>query len=508
MLLAVCLVITAVADILFYRTGLGCNLGLFLFILGGLAWVMESRRLWTIPGKVISLALLAVVAALFLDSGPLAFIMGMLLCFMLRIIGLGRWSTSVFTWGLSLIDFLLTGWFSCFRRNPAVKENKNKWGSISLIGVIKWGIPGILSLVFIVLFGFANPIIDNWISAVFKSLWGCLENITLPDPGRIFLWLFIGVWVWAFIQMSGRRFALVDWVVEQFRLTVAAAKSGGTFFYAFYRRWRRTAPAGAAVDDVSAFSMFCAGIVWRCLLLFNVIFLLQNLLDIRYLWAGMTLPQGMSYASYAHRGAYPLIATALLAAVFVLLCFSGDRDRSIWRWPRLLVYFWLGQNVFLVCSAVKRLMLYVSVYHLTLLRVAAMIWMALIAVGLMLILIKIVTGKNNVWLVNANLVTLFVSLLLCCFIDFRGMVADYNVRQCRENVSAVDLGYLGELGVNALPAVELLRSLEGKMSPEQQRMLNMIRNKLIIVLSEDRGWQAWTWRSYCLRQQYGHLPRK
>ena len=42
-------------------------------------------------------------------------------------------------------------------------------------------------------------------------------------------------------------------------------------------------------------------------------------MDFVYLWGGKTLPDGMSYAEYAHRGAYPLIATALLAGAFVLV---------------------------------------------------------------------------------------------------------------------------------------------------------------------------------------------
>ena len=37
-----------------------------------------------------------------------------------------------------------------------------------------------------------------------------------------------------------------------------------------------------------------------------------------YLTGGRRLPRGISFVEYAHRGSYPLIATALLAAAFVL----------------------------------------------------------------------------------------------------------------------------------------------------------------------------------------------
>ena len=60
-------------------------------------------------------------------------------------------------------------------------------------------------------------------------------------------------------------------------------------------------------------SLLLARIMTRGLLLFNLVFLVQNLLDVEYLWAGAALPEGVTYAGYAHRGAYPLIATALIA---------------------------------------------------------------------------------------------------------------------------------------------------------------------------------------------------
>jgi hypothetical protein len=38
-----------------------------------------------------------------------------------------------------------------------------------------------------------------------------------------------------------------------------------------------------------------------------------------YLWGSATLPDGLTYADYAHRGAYPLIVTALLAGWFAIV---------------------------------------------------------------------------------------------------------------------------------------------------------------------------------------------
>src|SRR5664279_2771317 len=158
----------------------------------------------------------------------------------------------------------------------------------------------------------------------------------------------------------------------------------------------------------------------------------------------------MSYAEYAHRGAYPLIVTALLAAGFVLIAMrtSGPAEKS--RLIRPLVLAWIGQNILLVISSIFRLDLYVAAYSLTYLRLAAFIWMILVAAGLLLILIQILLKKPNSWLLAANAVSLALVLYACCFINAPQLVASYNVGHSRENGGAgpnLDLKYRLALGL-------------------------------------------------------------
>ena len=140
----------------------------------------------------------------------------------------------------------------------------------------------------------------------------------------------------------------------------------------------------------------------RSLVLFNLLFAVQTAMDIHYLWRGAALPDGMTYASYAHRGAYPLIVTALLAAAFVIVAMRPGSDAERSPLMRALVFLWVGQNVLLVVSSILRLDLYVETYLLTYWRVAAFIWMLIVAAGLILIVVRIVTYRSNAWLISAN----------------------------------------------------------------------------------------------------------
>ncbi len=108
------------------------------------------------------------------------------------------------------------------------------------------------------------------------------------------------------------------------------------------------------------------------LFLFNVLFAVENGLDLAFLWSGAPLPAGVTLADYAHRGAYLLVLTALLAGGFSLLLLregSPTASRPLIRW---LVGAWVAQNVLLSASSLLRTVDYVEAYSLTQLRLAAL----------------------------------------------------------------------------------------------------------------------------------------
>ena len=220
---------------------------------------------------------------------------------------------------------------------------------------------------------------------------------------------------------------------------------------------RLEAPANLPPHDVDLSPIFTTTAIMRSLVLFNLLFAVQTVMDIKYLWGSAALPAGMTYAAYAHRGAYPLIVTALLAAGFVLAAMRPDSDAEYSPLIRALVFLWVGQNVLLVVSAIMRLNLYVEIYLLTYWRVAAFVWMAIVAVGLILVVARIVLYRSNAWLVGANLIVLTLTIYVCSFVNFANLVASYNVDHAR-SVGArqyrSDFNYLLSLGPQAIPALD------------------------------------------------------
>jgi hypothetical protein len=213
----------------------------------------------------------------------------------------------------------------------------------------------------------------------------------------------------------------------------------------------------------------------------------------------------MSYAEYAHRGAYPLIATALLAAGFVLIAMrpGGPAEQS--RLIRPFVLAWTGQNVLLVISSILRLDLYVAVYSLTYLRLAAFIWMGLVATGLLLMLIQIITRKPVSWLVAANAATLALVLYGCCFINAPWLVASYNVEHCREVGGTgpnLDLQYLMSLGPQVLPALELHRKDVPSLLIDMDLRFPRARDSFV----RSENWRSWGFRAWRLQRYLSNNP--
>jgi hypothetical protein len=257
-------------------------------------------------------------------------------------------------------------------------------------------------------------------------------------------------------------------------------------------------------------------VILRSLILFNLLFAVQTVMDVNYLWCGVALPQGMTYATYAYRGIYPLILTALLSACFVIVAMrpgdAAERSPMI----RGLVLLWIGQNVLLMISAILRLDLYVEAYSLTYLRVAAFVWMALVAVGLVLIVARAVFYRSNGWLVRMNAAVFVLTLFSCCFINFPDIVATYNVTHSRDvggSGERLDVDYLASLGPQVIPALDLyVARLDGfALAPLYTfTKITTLRDSLAAShRAEMTNWRAWNLRgARLLHYLDDHMPRQ
>jgi hypothetical protein len=467
--LAFAAVTTAFADWLFYGHRIGLSLALYLLALAGLSLlsggVRTSRRVSLFAVAILIAGLLPIVEAFNILSalfGIAAIVVAVSLLTNPFIENLRDHLEAVCT-------LLLVG---PFRFVPDIARSRI-W-SISPSYVAVWIVPLLLSAIFLALFASANPLIERMLAEL--DLMGAASHLSVA---RLLFWSVTLSITWPFIALRWDR------KVPKPRLDMAQLEA-----------------ALAPLADVDSFTRELLGprAILRSLVLFNLLFAVQTILDLIYLWGGVALPDTMTYASYAHRGAYPLMLTALLAAGFVLAAMmpGGPAERK----PpiRILVYVWIAQNVMLVISSILRLDLYVETYSLSYWRVAAFIWMLLVALGLVLIVARIALDRSNHWLVLANLTTLAMVLYVCAFINFPWAISTYNVAHSREisgTGASVDFPYLVSLGPQALPAIDRYLNQDGRPCCVWKEQRDGLVQRHARQLD---SWRAWNFRGWRLQR--------
>ncbi len=229
------------------------------------------------------------------------------------------------------------------------------------------------------------------------------------------------------------------------------------------------------------------------LVTFNLLFAVENALDLTFLWSGAALPAGVTLAEYAHRGAYSLIVTALLAGLFVLVALRPGSAGARSPLVRRLLVVWIAQNLLLVASSALRLVDYIASFSLTVLRVSALAWMGLVAVGLVLVAWRMLAGKSAAWLLNRNAAAAALVLAAASAVDLGAVAARWNVDHARR-AEQLDLCYLHQLGVSALlPLIDLERRAGGPVLRDRARYLR--GEALAEVTRRQADWHSWRWRN-------------
>ncbi len=273
------------------------------------------------------------------------------------------------------------------------------------------------------------------------------------------------------------------------------------------------APHARPIGDTALWQpqYFMPGPVAVTLLALNGMFMAENILDLNYVWSDAALPAGMSHAEYVHRGAYALIATAILAGALMILALQPGSRAEASKAVRWLVYLWTAQNVLLVASSVKRTFSYIDAYGMTLWRLSGLIWMGLVAAGLIFIMARVIARRGPGWLVNINLGTAFAVLLICGLIDFRAVVADWNVERALARIGPVNVNqpidldrhYLDNLGPSAIAPLERLVAVAASAgsiwTPNHvitRDVPTQIRQLCHRLGNEQSDWKTWTLRGY------------
>jgi hypothetical protein len=226
------------------------------------------------------------------------------------------------------------------------------------------------------------------------------------------------------------------------------------------------------------------------LALINILFLVFVAFQFAYFFGGQAwvATQGITYADYARQGFFQLLfAAGLVFAITWALYWLTDMRQ---RWTKVLTMVMIAQTGIIIVSALRRLLLYVEMYGLTLSR-----WWAafsIILIGMTLLMVAALALKRMAYGPASKLcfiAVLWICSLMLCF-NSESFIAQYNIDRFLSGKSKeLDQYYLTRLSVDAMPELVRLAHVQWPVNelyrdyPETQAD---IRQSYINALKEKR----------------------
>ncbi|MBR1749834.1 MAG: DUF4173 domain-containing protein [Ruminococcus sp.] len=166
-----------------------------------------------------------------------------------------------------------------------------------------------------------------------------------------------------------------------------------------------------------------------------------------------TLPENYSYAEYARRGFFELFAIMLINAgvIFFINFFSkktGDEK------PVTLKVYSVVISVFTLlisATAISKMVMYISNYGLTQLRVYTTWFMILTAFIFVYIIIR--QFNRSFPLVRAAAITFTLMFTVLCFSRPDAIIARYNMENCYDSITFQDISEMNDLSVDAAAVI-------------------------------------------------------
>ncbi len=229
----------------------------------------------------------------------------------------------------------------------------------------------------------------------------------------------------------------------------------------------------------------------------DLLFAAFILVQIQYLFGGdttVTQTARLTYSEYARQGFFQLLAVVSLALPLLMLAefLLRDASKAARRAFTLLAVVMAGLLLVVVASALMRMRLYTQAYGLTQLRfysTALIFWLAVLVLWHGIVALP---GKRHLFCPGVIFTGCCAAIFLHA-VNPDAVIVRTNVTNASEKIREIDMKYLSELSLDAVPELHKLAQIpDFNVSKHLSRCANYI-----FAERHKRDLRAWTWSAYC-----------
>jgi hypothetical protein len=239
----------------------------------------------------------------------------------------------------------------------------------------------------------------------------------------------------------------------------------------------------------------------------NLMLLVVNIIDIKWMWFGFEVPQDFNLKQFVHEGTYLLILSILLSMGILLYLFRKNQNFfPLNKTLKLLAYAWIAQNVILTLSVFLRNYHYISYHGLAYRRIGVIVFLLLTLSGLITVFIKINRVKTVYFLLKNNTWTAYSLMIVICLFNWNQLIANYNLNHW--NWDDVDIDFYLDLSDRELPLLYAnFPKIQKQMEAHKLNKVRWVehldytsfgntldqRRENYLAEQDSLGWQSWNY---------------
>jgi hypothetical protein len=322
-------------------------------------------------------------------------------------------------------------------------------------------VPLLLVVIFCSLYANANVIFDKYVSVLttsVRSFFSTVFDFLFVDISLLkFLMILIGILITSALLVGLKSKVLNE--IELGSTDELIRKKRDRQFSEFLQDFRALLSGNQINKKLGLKTETVIGVISFVAL--NALLLLLNGIDIANLWLGGASTVNKNLSTELHDGTNVLIVSILIAMLIIVYFFSGNINfYSRNKWIKLLAYFWIGQNIFLVASVLHRDYDYIFYHGLTYKRIGVAIFALLCLVGLSTVYIKVAQRKTVFYLYRVNSKIWYFLLIILSLINWDKLIVNYNFSKA--NRIGIDVDHLMSFSDHTLPFLQQHRDLMRK----------------------------------------------